>query len=780
MASNDQVVTLTIDTSVFQKGLNDAIKQLNDFSAKVKAAGDSVNTATANMKKSVDPLKTAFGELGTTIAAIGIVSFVESVVEGGAAISRLAESTNMSTQGVLEMSRAMASVGKDTNNLATAMGFLEKSAENANNGNLKLRADFAALGMSMEDLHKLSPEEVFAAVVKGLAGMEDPALRARVAYDLLSRQMKGVDFKALNAQMEENKGTMADAAEGADAAQKAFAAWNVFIGDVKNQMLTLLTPILNLVTYITNLADEFGLAKLAGDALIGVFLGITGLAMWKVFAQIASAVAGLALSMGALLIEFAPIIAGFVAIAAAAATAYAVYQKITGQVDTFTDGYKKLGTEIGGTVSAGWDKLTKLVNGNTDAINKNKDASKVGMVQGPTLDPNAGAVQSLKNQYEMMKLTNDEAKKKLELEIELVGASESSRAAELANFENERKHLMETQKLDGEIAKLREEERNKEGANHGEEIAVLNQMKSLENQRYNSFKEQNSELVQAKEIEKERLNYLELYNKVQDDIKELDRQTTQSTMTDNQKKIAEIQKWADAQTAAYAKIRQAELGSGADVSQDKMYQDRIKAIQEFTQQEQAATQKSIDASRSWSNEWQKSINQYVEDAHNGATEAKKLFDDATKGMEDVIVNFAKTGKLSFDQLLTQIAEDILRSQIKQLFANLFSTNGLTSGGGGSSSLFAGVGKLLGFAEGGTIPTNGPVLVGEKGPELLSGAGGMTVTPNSEINNASTTHVTYNINAVDSRSFQQMVAQDPSFIYAVTLRGQNMIPGGGFR
>ena len=778
MASNDQVVTLTIDTSVFQKGLDDAIKQLNDFSAKVKAAGDSVNTATANMKKSVDPLKTAFGELGTTIAAIGIVSFVESVVEGGAKLSRLAESTNMTTQGVLEMSRAMAMVGKDTDKLTTAMGFLEKSAENANNGNLKLRADFAALGISMEDLHKQSPEEVFANVVKGLAGMEDPALRARVAYDLLSRQMKGVDFKALNDQMEKNKGTMADAAEGADAAQKAFAAWNVFIGDVKNQMLTLLAPILKLVSYITNLADEFGLAKLAGDALIGVFLGITGLAMWKVFAQIASAVAGLALSMGALLIEFAPIIAGFAAIAAAAATAYAVYQKITGQVDTVTDGYKKLGTEIGDTVSAGWDKLTKLVNGNTDAINKNKDASKIGMVQGPTLDPNAGAVQGLKNQYEIMKLTNDEAKKKLELEIKLVGASESSRAAELANFENERKHLMETQKLDGEIAKLRAEERNKEGADHGQEIAVLNQMKTLENQRYNSFKEQNSELVRAKEIEKERLSYLELYNKVQGDIKELDRQTTESTMTDNQKKIAEIQKWADAQTAAYAKIRQAELGSKADVSQDKMYQDRIKAIQEFTQKEQVATQTSIDASRSWSNEWQKSINQYVEDAHNGATEAKKLFDDATKGMEDVIVNFAKTGKLSFDQLLTQIAEDLVRSQVKQLFAGLFSSTGLPSVGGGSSSLFAGVGKLLGFAEGGTIPTNGPVLVGEGGPEIISGAAGKTVTPNSEINNASTTHVTYNINAVDSRSFQQMIAQDPSFIYAVTVRGQNMIPGGG--
>jgi len=51
---------------------------------------------------------------------------------------------------------------------------------------------------------------------------------------------------------------------------------------------------------------------------------------------------------------------------------------------------------------------------------------------------------------------------------------------------------------------------------------------------------------------------------------------------------------------------------------------------------------------------------------------------------------------------------------------------------------------------------------------------MNVTPNGALG----TNVTYNINATDARSFQQMIAQDPSFIYAVTLRGQNMIPGAG--
>jgi hypothetical protein len=33
-----------------------------------------------------------------------------------------------------------------------------------------------------------------------------------------------------------------------------------------------------------------------------------------------------------------------------------------------------------------------------------------------------------------------------------------------------------------------------------------------------------------------------------------------------------------------------------------------------------------------------------------------------------------------------------------------------------------------------------------------------------------TNITYNINAVDAMSFKQMIAADPTFIYAVTQQG----------
>jgi hypothetical protein len=107
--------------------------------------------------------------------------------------------------------------------------------------------------------------------------------------------------------------------------------------------------------------------------------------------------------------------------------------------------------------------------------------------------------------------------------------------------------------------------------------------------------------------------------------------------------------------------------------------------------------------------------------------------------------------------------------------NISGTRGSGSSGGGS--VLSGIGRLLGFANGGIIPTNAPVLVGERGPELISGAAGRNVTPNSQLSGLGTTNVNYNISAVDALSFKQLVASDPSFLYAVTEQGRRSVPLG---
>ena len=200
------------------------------------------------------------------------------------------------------------------------------------------------------------------------------------------------------------------------------------------------------------------------------------------------------------------------------------------------------------------------------------------------------------------------------------------------------------------------------------------------------------------------------------------------------------------------------------------------AYQQSSVNQQQAIKDEIAASRDWNNAMQLSIKQYVSDATDGATQAKKIFDDATKGMEDAIVEFAKTGHLSFQNMLAQIAEDMLRSNIKQIFASLFTSTGAQGTAAAGGSIFGAIGSFMGFADGGTIPTNNPVLVGERGPEIISGAKGMNVTPNNALSSGSPTYVTYHINAVDAPSFKSMIAADPSFIYAVSQQGARTVPG----
>lgn len=165
--------------------------------------------------------------------------------------------------------------------------------------------------------------------------------------------------------------------------------------------------------------------------------------------------------------------------------------------------------------------------------------------------------------------------------------------------------------------------------------------------------------------------------------------------------------------------------------------------------------------------WKRSFDEYADNAANASKTAERLFKQSTQGMEDAIVGFVKTGKFEFKDLIADMLETLLRSQIQQMMA------GLLGGGGGSggSAIFAGISKFAGmFANGGNIPAGQFGIAGEAGPELITGPA--TVTPNIGGGGGM---VTYNINAVDARSFKELVARDPGFIHAVSEQGRRKAP-----
>jgi len=123
----------------------------------------------------------------------------------------------------------------------------------------------------------------------------------------------------------------------------------------------------------------------------------------------------------------------------------------------------------------------------------------------------------------------------------------------------------------------------------------------------------------------------------------------------------------------------------------------------------------------------------------------------------------------FKKMVKQIIADILRlAVIQPILAAILGPFGYGFGAGGS------VIKLPGKANGGPVTAGGAYVVGERGPEILQmGSQSGNIVPNHMLGGGA---VTYNINAVDAKSFKQLVASDPEFIFSVTQAGARRIPG----
>jgi tape measure domain-containing protein len=235
-------------------------------------------------------------------------------------------------------------------------------------------------------------------------------------------------------------------------------------------------------------------------------------------------------------------------------------------------------------------------------------------------------------------------------------------------------------------------------------------------------------------------------------------------MTPLQKQLAEIDRDLNrGLTQQIAKLNDA-MSEGADPTAIRQQIELIKtATQSAIQEQGTAATAAYDQQRSFSHGWKTAFEEYQENATNAAESAGRIFDRVTGGMEDSIVNFAKTGKFEFKSFAASVLEDILRIQIRKSIAGLLGGTG-GGGGGDGGGLFAGF-----FANGGTIPAGQFGIAGEAGPELISGPA--TVTPMT-----GGTTVIYNINAVDAPSFQQLVARDPKFIHAVAEKGRQNLTG----
>ncbi|MDU8420219.1 phage tail tape measure protein [Pseudomonas syringae] len=149
------------------------------------------------------------------------------------------------------------------------------------------------------------------------------------------------------------------------------------------------------------------------------------------------------------------------------------------------------------------------------------------------------------------------------------------------------------------------------------------------------------------------------------------------------------------------------------ISQD-LYSKETNALNAALQSRLAMQQKyysDVDKAQSdWTLGASSALENYLEQSRDVAGQTKQLFTNAFSNMEDAVVNFVKTGKLSFKDFANGVIEDLIRIQVRQAAAGFLSTafsalSGVGSGAAATSSSAlgasaAGYGSKYGFSGGG--------------------------------------------------------------------------------
>ena len=183
------------------------------------------------------------------------------------------------------------------------------------------------------------------------------------------------------------------------------------------------------------------------------------------------------------------------------------------------------------------------------------------------------------------------------------------------------------------------------------------------------------------------------------------------------------------------------------------YNDKLKALEATQQKLHDTVVSNYDdmsaAQGDWTSGASSAWQNYLESARDVAGQTKSLFTNAFSSMEDAVVNFAMTGKLSFADFTKSILADMARIATRQASSALLSSLvGATASyftGSGSTPISAGSTQagysgvdFSGYrAAGGPVDPNSLYQVNELGPELyneggksylMTGANGGSVTP----------------------------------------------------
>lgn len=242
-------VKIGISDADFQKGIAAAGTAVKDFAA-------MGTQAIANFTKS-------------------LVSGVSELAQYGDHIDKQSQKMNMSAQAYQEWDAVLQHSGASIDSMQTSMKTLANAADSDNEA-------FTRLGMSLDDVKKMSSEELFSATITALQNVENETERTAIASDLLGRgamelgallNTSAEDTEKMRQRVHELGGVMSDEAVKASAAfQDSLQDMKTSIGGLtrglKSEFLPSFTDVMDGLTKI--FAGEEGGEQLVNKGIANI------------------------------------------------------------------------------------------------------------------------------------------------------------------------------------------------------------------------------------------------------------------------------------------------------------------------------------------------------------------------------------------------------------------------------------------------------------------------------------------------------------------------------
>ena len=168
-------IGVSLDQAGFEKSINSMQTKMSNLGGKMQKVG-------GNMTKYISaPIAGAAGAF--VVAAKKNGDYADSVLD-------LASVTGMSTSAIQEWQAVADKAGTNTDAVTNASEQLTKGMSRGAEGSADMRLAFEKLGLSMDSIKAMTPDEKMATIMNALGGVEDASTRAELGNRLFRNGFK--------------------------------------------------------------------------------------------------------------------------------------------------------------------------------------------------------------------------------------------------------------------------------------------------------------------------------------------------------------------------------------------------------------------------------------------------------------------------------------------------------------------------------------------------------------------------------------------------------------